>query len=338
MDISRRGFIGGTLVAATAAKAFAGEGVPAYNLKDYKTGALGKIVGELPPGKYDTHVHAYPGKPNPKLYADRLAEAGFRGGVVLSECPHPGKGVPVPDPEKAMDLAIKWASGSPTIYPYYWINPVLDNACDLVDRAVEKGFYGFKCLPSHYYPGDPRAMKAYERMAKAGKPVLFHSGILWDGKPSSKYTRPGNWEEIIDIPNLRFACAHISWPWYEECVAVYGKFLNALTQSSRPRAEMFVDTTPGTPRRVRRTALEMLYGYDYDMNERVLFGTDCRTNNYNVDWAKEWLVRDGEILADLGKETVDPDSYYRRAFQRFLFGGSSGERRLPTPDGTKKKI
>ena len=334
MELSRRGFIGGTLAAATVTKAFAAEPVPAYDLKDYKTGALGKIVGELPPGRYDSHVHAYPGDPDPAFYAGKLAEAGFRGGVVLSEHPDPTNGSPAPDPEMAMDKAIAWASGSPTIYPYYTINPILDNACDLVDMAVEKGMYGFKCLPGRYFPGDPRAIKAYEKMAKAGKPVLFHSGILWDGRPSSKCTRPGNWEELIDIPKLRFACAHISWPWCEECVAVYGKFLNALTRASWARAEMFVDTTPGTPRRRRKSALEMLYGYDYDMNERVMFGTDCRTNTYAVAWAKEWLERDDSILAPLGKSVVDMDSYYRRAFQRFLFGGG-GERRLPTPDGTK---
>jgi len=329
MELSRRNLLGGAL-AAGVAPLFA----TAVDVKVPKPGALGKIVGDLPPGRYDTHVHIYPGKPDPKHYADKLAEAGFRGGVVLSENPDPLDGSPAPDPEKAMDNAIAWASCSPTIYPYYWINPVLDNACDLVDMAVEKGLYGFKCLPGRYFPGDPKALKVYERIAKAGKPVLFHSGILWDGRPSSKYTRPGNWEELIDIPKLRFALAHISWPWYEECVAVYGKFLNALTRADWPRAEMFVDTTPGTPRRCRKTALEMLYGYDYDMNERVMFGTDCRTNEYTVAWAKEWLARDQAIFAGMGKDAVDPDSYYRRAFQRFLFGGG-GERRLPTPDGTK---
>ena len=113
MEVNRRAFIGGALAAA-ATKTFAGEKVPAYDLKDYKTGALGKIVGELPPGRYDTHVHAYPGTPDPAFYAARLAEAGFRGGVVLSENPDPMDGSPAPDPEKAMDNAIAWASASPT--------------------------------------------------------------------------------------------------------------------------------------------------------------------------------------------------------------------------------
>ena len=295
---------------------------------------LNKIVGELPEGRYDAHVHVFAGKPDPEGYVRKLAEAGFRGGVILSENPDPLDDSPAPDPERAMDDAIAWASGSPTIYPFYWINPVLDNAADLVDMAVEKGICGFKCLPGRYFPGDPKALPVYEKMAKAGKPVLFHSGILWDGRPSSKFTRPGNYEELIDIPGLRFCCAHISWPWCEECVAVYGKFLNALTRSDRPRAEMFVDITPGTPRLRRKSALEMLFGYDYDMNERVMFGTDCRTNDYTVAWAKEWQERDDAIYAELGRGLVDPDSVYRRALQHFLFGGGAALR-LPTPDGTE---
>jgi len=295
---------------------------------------MDKIIGELPAGRYDSHVHIYPGTPDPAGYVKALAAARLKGGIVLSTNPDPLDDSPAPDPEKAMDDAIAWASGSPTVYPFYWINPVLDNACDLVDMAVEKGMFGFKCLPGRYFPGDPKALKAYEKMAKAGKPVLFHSGILWDGRPSSKFTRPGNYEELIDIPGLRFACAHISWPWCEECVAVYGKFLNALTRSDRPRAEMFVDITPGTPRRRRQSALEMLFGYDYDMNEHVMFGTDCRANDYTVAWSREWQDRDDAIYAALGKDLVDPDSVYRRALQCFLFGGS-GARRLPTPDGTE---
>ena len=295
---------------------------------------MNKIVGELPPGRYDGHVHSFAGAPDSRAYLARLAAAGFRGGIVLSENPDPLDDSPAPDPEDAMDRAIGWASASETLYPFYWINPVLDNASDLVDMAVEKGMFGFKVLPGRFMPGDPRALPVYEKMAKAGKPVLFHSGILWDGRPSSKFTRPGNYEELIDIPGLRFCCAHISWPWCEECVAVYGKFLNALTRADRPRAEMFVDITPGTPRRRRQSALEMLFGYDYDMNGRVMFGTDCRANDYAVAWAKEWQERDDAIYAALGKDLVDPDSVYRRALQNFLFGGGAGLR-LPTPDGTE---
>ena len=295
-----------------------------------------KIIGKLPEGRYDSHVHAYPGEPRPELYAAKLKEAGFVGGTVLSENPDPMDGSAPLDPEKAMDNAIAWASASPTIYPFYWINPVRDDASDLVDMAVEKGMFGFKVLPGTFMPGDPKALPVYAKMAKAGKPVLFHSGILWDGRPSSKFTRPGNFEELIDIPDLRFCLAHVSWPWTDECVAVYGKFLNALTLNTRPRAEMFVDVTPGTPEIYRREVLARLFMSGYDATDHVQFGTDCRTDDYQVGWATGWQKRDDAIYAELGFGAEAVDSVYRRSFQAFLFGSTS-ERKRPTPDGSDKK-
>ena len=297
---------------------------------------MNKIVGELPPGRYDGHVHSFAGAPDSRAYLARLAAAGFRGGIVLSENPDPLDDSPAPDPEDAMDRAIGWASASETLYPFYWINPVLDNASDLVDMAVEKGMFGFKVLPGTFMPGDPKALPVYAKMAKAGKPVLFHSGILWDGRSSAKFTRPGNFEDLIDIPNLRFCLAHVSWPWTDECVAVYGKFLNALTVDTRPRAEMFVDVTPGTPEIYRREVLARLFLSGYDTTDHVQFGTDCRTDDYQVGWATGWQKRDDAIYAELGFGAEAVDSVYRRSFQAFLFG-STAERKRPTPDGSDKK-
>ena len=297
--------------------------------------SMNKIIGELPPGRYDAHVHVYPGEPNPEDFAAKLAEAGLRGAVIMSENPDPMDGSAPPDPAAAMDRAIEWASASETIYPFYWINPVIDGAIDLVDLAVEKGMFGFKVIPSRFYPGDERAMPVYERIAKVGKPLLFHSGILWDGRPSCKFTRPGNYEDLIDIADLRFCLAHMSWPWCDECIAVYGKFLNALTRATKPRASMHVDVTPGTPKIFRRDALTKLFLSGYDVSGRVQFGSDCRTHSYKVQWTKDWMATDDAIYAELGPSVVDPDSIYRGCLSAFLFGGGEAKR-CPTPDGTEK--
>lgn len=295
---------------------------------------MDKIIGELPPGRYDAHIHIYPGRPDPTGFAAKLAEAGLRGAVILSENPDPLDGSAPPDPAAAMDRAVEWASASETVYPFYWINPVAPGAADLVDLAVEKGMFGFKVLPSRFFPGDERAMPVYERIARSGRPLLFHSGILWDGRPSSKFTRPGNFEELLDVEGLRFCIAHISWPWCDECIAVYGKFLNALTRSAKPRAEMHIDITPGTPKIYRREALTKLFTVGYDVSDRVQFGSDCRANDYTVPWTRDWMETDDAIYAGLGGEAVDPDSVYRRALSTFLFGGGSAKR-CPTPDGTE---
>ena len=142
-----------------------------------------------------------------------------------------------------MDKAIEWCSGSPLIYPFYWIDPGAPDAVELVDMAVEKGFYGFKVIRGSGKPVDSRTLRCYRQMAKHGKPVTFHSGILWDGQDSSDNFRPANWEGLLEVPHLRFCLAHVSWPWYDECIAVYGKLLNATAHeghASAPNSGQFI--------------------------------------------------------------------------------------------------
>ena len=333
MHISRRSFLASSAAAATACVA---AGTP--DVKPLKKGALGKYVGELPPGRYDTHVHVYPGEADPEKLVRSFKEAGLAGGCIFSERPIKWEESwpdPLP-PEKAMDRVIEWASGSPSIYPFYWIDPVRPDAVDLVDMAVEKGIYGFKVIRGEGKPVDERSLPVYARIARHGKPVTFHSGILWDGRDSSDNFRPANWEGLLAVPGLRFALAHISWPWCDECIAVYGKLLNAILKHGDKVPEMFIDTTPGTPRIYRRDALTKVYTVGYDIFDHVMFGSDCRTTRYNAKWTKGWFAVDDAVYAELGLGAKDVDSIYRTALQRYLFGGDNTKRAIPTPDGTKQ--
>ena len=341
MNISRRGFI----VGATTAGAWESRSAPTSRFPNLlgKTGAtyfpklgpLGKYVGELAPGRYDAHTHVYPGEPKPDFLKARFAEAGLVGGLVFSRCPNSWQvpGAPLLTPEEAMDNVIAWCSASPSIYPIYWIDPGADNAVELVDMACEKGIYGFKVIRGAEMPVDEKALKCYRRMAEKNKPITFHTGILWDGRGSSDYFRPANWEGLLEAPFLRFALAHISWPWYDECVAVYGKILNAVVRRGLEVPEMFIDTTPGTPKDYRRDALRRVYKTGYDIAEHIMYGTDCRVTNYNVAWSTDWQRTDDAILSEFGVDANGLDDYYRRALGRFLFGGDNSKRKIPTPDG-----
>ena len=304
-----------------------------------KTGPLGKIVGSLPPGRYDSHIHVRVEEPDPETLKKAFDAAGLAGGCILSISPEDWKfsGKQPPSPEKAMDDVIAWASGSPTIYPFYWIDPLRPDACDLVDMAVEKGIYGFKVIRNDAPPCDMQTMPVYRKIASANRPITFHSGILWDACSSSEYMRPANWEPLVTVPRLRFALAHVSWPWCDECIAVYGKLLNAMLRRGTEVPEMFIDITPGTPKNYRSRVLHDLYETGYDLLDHVQFGTDCYTDAYNVDWMKDWMTRDDGIYAELGLGEREVDGIYRKSFERYLFGGG-GERTAPTFDGLAKKI
>lgn len=329
MNLSRRNFI----ATAVASAAVAGKARPPA--APLKTGALGKYVGELAPGRYDAHTHVYPGEPDPAKVVKSFKDAGLVGGIVFSRCPNTWQvpGAPLLKPEEAMDNVIAWCSGAPTIYPFYWIDPGADDACDLVDMAVEKGIYGFKVIRGAEKPVDAKSLKCYRRMAEKGKPVTFHTGILWDGRDSSEFFRPANWEGLLEAPHLRFALAHVSWPWCDECVAVYGKILNAVVRRGFEIPEMFIDTTPGTPKFYRKDALAKVFTVGYDVAEHVMYGTDCRVTRYNADWSRDWQRTDDALLAELGFGADTLDDYYRRGLQRYLFGGDNTKRNIPTPDG-----
>ena len=206
----------------------------------------------------------------------------------------------------------------------------LPSAWRAADKPGADGQSIWLGVRDRFYPRAKRAMPVFQSIARAGKPILFHSGILWDGKDSARYNRPGEFEALVDIDGLKFCLAHISWPWCDELVAVYGKFLNARTRNRN--VEMFVDTTPGTPVIFRREVLSKLFGSDYDVSRNIIFGTDCRANDYTDTWAREWIARDLEILSALHIEEKTVRAVFADNLQRFV-GESDAvvEHKIPLP-------
>ena len=246
--------------------------------------------------RLDGHIHTglrgdYTGtseREKEKLMAN-LHKAGFDGGVILSADPVKCRGM---DPQKRMEDALAVCKGEEYLFPLYWINPLDSDAC------------------SRYDPGCKESMRVLEKMASLNKPVLFHSGICWDGFNSANHNRPGNFEALIEIPHLRFTLAHVSWPWYDECIAVYGKFLNAHYMRPDLSCEMFIDLTPGTPRGYREEVFRHMVASEYEYRYNLIFGTDSLTTAYNVSWAREWQDRDDALCRNLmrflGKSDENP--------------------------------
>ena len=256
--------------------------------------------------------------------------AGISGGTLITPDPTSvGAGLSV---QERLAFVNAIAKERKDVFRLFWIDPTAPDACEQADIALQDNVDGFKVICSQFHPSDERAMRVYAHIAQKNKPILFHSGILWDGRPSSKNNRPAEFECLLDIPRLRFCLAHVSWPWCDECIAVYGKFANALVTRSSVTAEMFIDITPGTPPLWREEVFKKLFCGDYDVASNVIFGTDCSAPDYNIDWTRQWLARDGEIFDKLGL-TADPtfkERIYGKNLLRFL--GKSTEtiqRRLP---------
>ncbi len=285
--------------------------------------------------KYDMHMHKTRPGSDPAALISRLEEAGLFGSNVISlpptQSPITGQGLEYE--ERVTDLLRFTAAYPGRLFPILWIHPDEDGAPEKVADAVSRGVMGFKMICNNYYAYEDKCLRVLEQIAATGKPVMFHSGILWDGRVSAKYNRPINWEICLEVPKLRFSLAHCSWPWYDEAIALYGKFLSAYGLRPDLSAEMFLDLTPGTPEIYRRDLLTKLHTVGYDIQHNLMFGVDCRAEDYHSDWASNWMRIDDAIYDELGLSEDAREHIYGLNLLRFL--GVSDEQvclKPKTPD------
>ena len=177
------------------------------------------------------HTHANGIVVQPERLISDLNKAGIFGAAAFSVSPGcpPFKNIGTIE-DRTTDI-LRLCKGYPDrLYPVLFIHPDEENVIDEVKKASDRGIVAYKMICNTYYVGDQKSMDLLNVIASLDKPVIFHSGILWDGNVSSKYNKPINWEALLDIPNLRFSMGHCSWPWIDECIALYGKFLNAYSR------------------------------------------------------------------------------------------------------------
>jgi predicted TIM-barrel fold metal-dependent hydrolase len=181
---------------------------------------------------------------------------------------------------------------------FAWIEPTLPDALEGVDYALgEKGLSGIKMIPKHWYPADERAQACYQRIEPYGKPMLFHSGILWGVSDTSQYCRPAYYEIMLHYPRIRFALAHMSWPWTDECFAVLGKF-----RANLPEWNSYADTTSGPPPVWKVDAYRKALAWLGD--DHLIYGSDWFCGD--VEELRNSQARERRILGEAGAspETV----------------------------------
>lgn len=265
---------------------------------------------------FDMHVHSCGDKPEQERLLRELNEAGVWGCCVFSKQPKLDKKCESSFEERLNEV-LSWKKGyEDRIFSVLWIHPDEESIIDNIKVAVDAGIDGFKMICNNYYVYEEKCIRLLKEIAKYNKPVIFHSGILWDGGISSSYNRPLFWEAIMDIEGLRFSMGHCSWPWIDECLALYGKFLNSFTVKNT--AEMFFDITPGTPKIYREELLTKLCNIGYDVSKNIMFGTDCSVETYSSAWAGDWLKTDKEIFIKLGVSKENFENIYYNNVLRFF--------------------
>ena len=265
-------------------------------------------------GLIDCHVHST-GKEKVSEVVDAMDEAGLDKAIIFA--PYPGRftgrwdpkpteymqfsylGVDQEAQEKSTSFISRLQSEAPDrIIAFAWIEPRLKNAVQNAEDAITKyECRGLKMIPDHWYPYEPRFFPLYERIQELRAPVLFHSGILFGFKDSSRFCRPCNYEVLVNFPELKFALAHISWPWTDECIALFGRFRSNLrADENANEMQMYIDTTPGTPKFYRREVLRRVLAYGAE--DYMIFGSDSAASN--LQSARYCAEMDTGIMRELG--------------------------------------
>ncbi|MBP8856318.1 MAG: amidohydrolase family protein [Oscillospiraceae bacterium] len=262
---------------------------------------------------FDGHVHVTDIPVDNAQFLQRLQAVGLSGALLISKKPASLYHYPsTATTKERLDSLFAVTEEAKGLFPFYFIDPMEHDALTQVEYAVQRGVAGFKVVCNRFYPGDDKAMRVFERIALHNKPLLFHTGILYDGRNSStRYNRPGEFDALFSIEGLRFCLAHVSWPWCEECIALFGKFENSKGKYPNSKTQMYIDIAPGTPPARRRDALTQLFGFDYSPEDYVIFGTDGCAGDYSGEYTQSILTRDKAILEEMGIfERVAPKLYH----------------------------
>ena len=281
-----------------------------------------------------THMREYPIKIDKEKLIKQINAGGFYGAAIFSIDPMTFTPDKRPSVLERCDDLLSWVKGyEDKLFPVLYVDPSEEDVISQTKQALKKNIVALKMSCSDYYVYETKSMDILSLAAEAGKPVMFHSGILWDGKVSAKYNRPMNWEALHEIPKLKFSLAHCSWPWTDECIALYGKFLNSYTLNPNVSSEMFFDLTPGTPVIYRQNLLEKIFLTGYDVPHNILYGTDCGDINYDSESAQFWINYDNEAMNKIGVPDEIKKMLFRDNFLRFIgFDKKEIIHKLPSPD------
>ena len=264
---------------------------------------------------FDMHIHTHGKKCEKDNLLAKMNEIGVFGGCVISTNPIEYSEIDGLDFDKRVQKIIEWKEDD-RLFPVVWIHPFEKDIVEKVKGIKNSGIVALKIICNNFSVSDDKPFDVIKKISKQTDfPIIFHSGILWDGQNSSKYNRPVEFERLIELDNLRFALAHCSWPWIDECISLYGKFAYCTRHN---HAEMFFDLTAGTPEIYRRELLTKLFTIGYDVPDNILFGTDCDGENYSTKWARKWLDIDNKIYDELSVANSFKQKIYQDNLMRFL--------------------
>jgi len=270
----------------------------------------------------DIHLHHKPGKK--EVDTSQLLAVMDKTGVEKIAL-FSWYGANLEEQEENIRQVEKIFSAAPDrIYGLAWIEPAHGTKLEFLVELVQRHkFRGFKMIPNKWYPCEEKILSFCQTIAELNVPCLFHSGILYFSTFSSRYCRPVFFEECLKIKDLRFALAHLSWPWTDECIAFYGQW-RSLFQKGEISSRLFLDSTAGTPPAWRRDVFEKVLSFG--ASEALIFGTDMLVSGEEgiletlaTSW-QEHFQRDKHLCEKLNFSAAQQTEFFTGNFEKFFSG------------------
>ena len=271
---------------------------------------------------FDMHIHTDGVEFDRDGLLAEMAKAGIYGGCIFSPQPRECNaevGLPF---RARLDRILEITRGyEDRLFPVLWVHPDEEGILENVKIAAAEGIAGFKIICNNFYPYEDKCMALLRAIAALDRPVFFHSGILYSrGFGRAEYSRPIHFERLEEIPGLRFSMGHCSWPWIDECIALYGKFSykQTIRREGECPAEMFLDLTAGAPITRQEEILTKVYTFNQNTGNNVFFGTDQWAERYKGETALGWLKEERRVFDKIGVRADLRQKTYHDNLMRFL--------------------
>jgi predicted TIM-barrel fold metal-dependent hydrolase len=166
-----------------------------------------------------------------------------------------------------------WRLGEaePRVLPFGTCHPLVPDPLAVLDRCFDEyDFIGIKFHPfvQRFTPWEPRHFPLYERIARHGRIVVFHTGFeeFYGGALPI-----GGFEAILRaFPTLPVVFAHANYPGVAEAFELVARHPNLYLDTVHVLARV----TQGWDRRDQGSAWDALRAGVAAFPDRVMFGTD----------------------------------------------------------------
>lgn len=184
--------------------------------------------------------------------------------------------------------------------------------------ATEK-IFGIKLYPGYqyFYPSDKKIYPIAKLCEKYNKPLIFHSGDVWDPKDKSllKYSNPIHIDELaVKFPKCKIIISHFGFPYFLETANVVSKNNNVYTDISGTIDK--TETEKDMKNRITQYAddLKRTLNYFPDIKNKIMFGSDFSGDDTPLNLVNPYI----EITKKVFSKNEQENIFYKTAEELFF--------------------